>query len=70
MNLGDKFADLEDCLGRIFADLREVDYESLSEEDEELVSEAYKLAGLYEDALAGNISWEDARRTMRKILYD
>ena len=29
-----------------------------------------ELAGIYEDALAGTISWEDARRTLRKILYE
>lgn len=72
MNLGQKFADLEDALQRIAIDLREVASARypMEEEDHDMLMEAWTLADLYLDAVLGNVSWEEAQKQMRKVLYD
>ena len=68
MNLGQKFADLEDAITRIYYDLRDIDRDSLSEEDQELLREAYALADIYMQVLTGNATWEEGQKQMREVL--
>lgn len=68
MNLGQKFADLEDAITRIYYDLREIEGNALSEEDQELLSEAYALADIYMQVLVGNATWEEGQKQMREVL--
>ncbi len=68
MNLGQKFADLEDAITRIYYDLRDIDRDSLSEEDREILVEAYALADIYMQVLTGNSTWEEGQKQMREVL--